>query len=236
MAQYPRTLPRYIQIADALQEQIDGGLLAPGARLPSERALSEMFGVTRMTLRQALAHLTVRGSITRRRGSGTFVAPHKVALNLDLRTSPHHSATTNVAIVVYEMRQATQSVAGHLDVPARSDIHYIAWRHKFQAQPLLLEQVSLAAAYLSPPRLAARREVDLEDYLRHEYGVHTRRAHLSLEAVAANTFEAQLLQVTTGCALLLARSVMTTVDGRPLGLCANLYRSDRVQFRVDNMA
>ena len=70
----------YGQIEDWLAEAIEAGRLAPGDRMPTEHDLAAWFGVSRMTLRQALAKLARRGLVTRavgRRG-GTFVAERKL--------------------------------------------------------------------------------------------------------------------------------------------------------------
>ena len=236
MEQPSRSLPRYIQIADALQDQIDSGHFAPGTQMPSERALSETFGVTRMTLRQALDHLAGRGLIVRRPGAGTFVAPPKLVLHAHTQTPPARALATVVTVVVHEVRRATQTVGAQLAVPPGAEIDYTAWRHTHQAQPVMLEQVSMAARRFPRPHPYARREQCLADYLFQEYGVHTRRTRHLFEAVPANTFEAQLLGVPGGSALMLERCTLTTRDGHPLAYCVNLYRSDRVRFRFDNGA
>jgi len=67
-------VPRYHRIAEALRERIRGGELAPGTRLPNQRGLARSFGVTLMTLRQALEVLEREQLIARRHGLGTFVA------------------------------------------------------------------------------------------------------------------------------------------------------------------
>ena len=67
-------VPRYHQIAQALRDLIRSGRIAPGGRLDNQRRLAEEFGVTLMTLRQALEVLERDGLITRRHGLGTFVA------------------------------------------------------------------------------------------------------------------------------------------------------------------
>jgi len=67
-------MPRYHQIAQALRDRIRSGDIAPGARLDNQRRLAEVFGVTLMTLRQALEVLEREGLIMRRHGLGTFVA------------------------------------------------------------------------------------------------------------------------------------------------------------------
>jgi GntR family transcriptional regulator len=67
-------LPRYHRIAESLRAEIRGGTLAPGTRLANQRALARRYGVTLMTLRQALGVLERDRLITRRHGLGTFVA------------------------------------------------------------------------------------------------------------------------------------------------------------------
>jgi GntR family transcriptional regulator len=67
-------VPRYHQIAQSLRERIADGVLAPGARLDSQRSLAREYEVTLMTLRQALDLLDRDGLITRQHGLGTFVA------------------------------------------------------------------------------------------------------------------------------------------------------------------
>jgi GntR family transcriptional regulator len=64
--------PRYLQIADDLKARIAS--LIPGTRLPSEPQLAKEFAVSRFTVARAVEQLTDEGLITRRQGSGTFVA------------------------------------------------------------------------------------------------------------------------------------------------------------------
>ena len=71
-------LPVYLQIHDAIKNKIANGYWNVGDRLPSERELSEVFGVSRMTLRQAIQTLADEGILERKVGSGTYVARKKV--------------------------------------------------------------------------------------------------------------------------------------------------------------
>src|ERR1700739_1841399 len=74
----------YGQIEDWLAGEIAAGALVPGDRLPTEHDLAEWFGVSRMTLRHALAALARRGLVTRTVGrhGGTFVAAAKLEPDL----------------------------------------------------------------------------------------------------------------------------------------------------------
>ena len=63
---------RYEQIADRLVSELRRGWFQPGERLPSERSLAEHYGVGRASLREALAHLQLRGLVQTRQGAGSF--------------------------------------------------------------------------------------------------------------------------------------------------------------------
>jgi GntR family transcriptional regulator len=82
--------PLYLQIVEQLRDRIGSGAYPPETLLPSEAALTKEFGVSRVTVRQALAELENRGLIYRQQGRGTFVnAPH-------LRQQLSHEAQTIV--------------------------------------------------------------------------------------------------------------------------------------------
>src|SRR3989449_10786571 len=94
-------VPRYHRMAETLSERIRGGELAPGARLDNQRQLAKSFGVTLMTLRQALELLEREHLITRRHGLGTFVAAPSIDYDIlqlrrfagDLSAKGEHVAT-----------------------------------------------------------------------------------------------------------------------------------------------
>lgn len=64
----------YMQVAERLAADIAAGKHKPQSRLPSEQALVDRFRVSRVTIRQALAHLVRRGLVVSKQGKGSFVA------------------------------------------------------------------------------------------------------------------------------------------------------------------
>jgi GntR family transcriptional repressor for pyruvate dehydrogenase complex len=74
LTQFGRSAPD--DIADELRSQINGGQLGPGDRLPNERELASQFGVSRITLREAIRLLVGQGYLTSKRGNagGTYVS------------------------------------------------------------------------------------------------------------------------------------------------------------------
>src|SRR5271168_4197289 len=65
--------PMYLKIAAEIRKQIDTGVLARGAQLPTEGDLSERYGASRNTIRDAIKRLTSQGLVETRQGQGTFV-------------------------------------------------------------------------------------------------------------------------------------------------------------------
>lgn len=83
--------PLYQQLAGLLLAQIDSGSLAPGQRLPSEPELMKHYGVSRITVRQAIGLLGRRGKLIAHRGKGTYVAEQIVRHDLDALQGFHQS-------------------------------------------------------------------------------------------------------------------------------------------------
>jgi GntR family transcriptional regulator len=77
-------LPAWAQVAQHFKRAIDQGTVASGQQLPSETNLALEFGVSRITIRQALGHLSSEGYVDRRQGIGTFVAPRRLPIQHDL--------------------------------------------------------------------------------------------------------------------------------------------------------
>lgn len=107
--------PGFRQIAEELQEAIASGVLAVGQRLPTERVLQEQFGVSRSTVRKALALLVDNGFGQQLPNRGVIAMP-------GLRPSK----TRNIAIIdggSYVMRVLTVRLAGMLQAMGYQPVH-----------------------------------------------------------------------------------------------------------------
>jgi GntR family transcriptional regulator len=98
-------MTRYRAIAADIAAKIRDGHYAPGEALPAQRDLSAAYGVTLMTLRQALRELDAEGLIVQRPGKGTYVTPSHLTYQLgslrsfadDLREQGYEVRTTVIA-------------------------------------------------------------------------------------------------------------------------------------------
>lgn len=117
-----RTLERGPSLADTLasrlKEEIVAGRLGAGARLPSEHDISESYGVSRPTVREAVGRLKQDGLVVSRQGSGVFVADPAAATVFRLDTPDFANAQEMRAIV--ELLIAVEGVATQLTAQRRT--------------------------------------------------------------------------------------------------------------------
>ncbi|MEU8377901.1 GntR family transcriptional regulator [Streptosporangium sp. NPDC048865] len=154
MTRDPGHEARYRAIAADLAAKIRAGHYAPGEALPSQRDLSASYGVTLMTLRQALRRLSDEGLISQQAGRGTFVSPPHLAYQLgplqsfvdDLRKQGHEVRTVVVgrslrripARVAAQLRTAPGETALRLErvreFAGRPAIHQVSWVRRPSAE------------------------------------------------------------------------------------------------------
>ncbi|HLO01534.1 MAG TPA: GntR family transcriptional regulator, partial [Symbiobacteriaceae bacterium] len=140
-------LPLYYQIKQDLLESMESGRLQPGDRLPSERELTEQYGVSRMTVRQAIGHLEQEGFIRREQGKGSFVAPAKLEETLVGLTSfteemQRRGLVPSTRVIRIETVQS-ERVAAQLSLPADQPLYALERLRLAGGEPMELEQLYL---------------------------------------------------------------------------------------------
>jgi GntR family transcriptional regulator len=232
-------VPLYYQLVEQIREQIRSGELRPGDQLPSERILSEQHGISRMTVRQAVASLVREGVLVARHGLGTYVAEPKLsydALHLLGFTEEimRHGGTAASKVLEQARALPPPRVAEALALDGGAAAVKIVRLRLSDATPLLLETSFIPASIcpgLENEDLAAQ---SLYAVMEARYGVHLTRARQQLEATVANAFEAGLLDVPPGAAMILLEGVTYDQRGRPVEYFKAIYRGDRVSFAFDS--
>ena len=143
-------VPLHRQLFLVLHDEIARGALAHGDPLPTEQELCEQFGVSRITVRRALADLAQHGYITRRQGVGSFVrrqitTPHDGHSRSYLEELRQTHFETQVEVIEFGVRAAPQTVAdklGHIgDV-----LHIVRLRRERRTgEPLMVTEAWLPA-------------------------------------------------------------------------------------------
>jgi GntR family transcriptional regulator len=203
--------PAWAQIEARLTEQIAGGGLAPGERLPPERELASALGVSRMTVRQALDALARRGLVERGVGRGTFVR----AVRPELRLDGPLGLTAELAA------QGLRAEAQVLDAAVEGEELHVRRLRSTGGRPLVLED-----SWLPAGRFPGLLERDLSGSLyalMRSYGGEPVRASERFSAVAAGE-EAAPLGVRPGAPLLLVEREAVASDGVRVERARDLHR------------
>ncbi|UBV44832.1 GntR family transcriptional regulator (plasmid) [Deinococcus taeanensis] len=234
--------PVYVQVAQGLTHRIESGQLRPGSALPAERDLAAHLGVSRVTVRQALALLAQQGLLTRRHGSGTFVTPPPRPGDLPARSLGLLSSFSDdvrsrgqspgARVLNFERTHPTPQEAMGLALSPSELVYRLRRVRTADGEPLAIEDSTLPAALVGP--LAAQDVQDASLYAllaaRH---LSPARAIRHLRAVNADLTFAPLLNVAVGAALLTTDRVSWLADGRPIEYARAHYRGDRYDFVME---
>lgn len=199
-----------------------------------------MLGLTRMTLRQALQNLESQGVLVRQQGSGTYVAEPKVEREAGQLVSftkvmEQRGYTTRAKLINLEQRVANALLARQLQIPITAPIYHGHRLRLLNQEPVMLEKFTLPVH-----RVPEFEQHDLVtrliyETLETEYGIRVSKAQQSLEAVIATDYEAKLLNIESGKALMLEEHLGFDQNGQPIEVAKDLYRGDRFRF-VTKMA
>ena len=222
----------------ALSDRIASGQYPPGQRLGDERTLAADLGVSRATIRLALAGLAETGVVRRvpGRGGGTFVAKGKIERDLSR------------IVGVPALLRSQGVVAGTRVLSARlaepSDLAAQALRTR--PGELVVDLVRIRLADGSPfslenARLPAKRfpgllELPLGgsvyELIEDHFGVRPAKATERIEVILAAPDEAMILEVEPGAPLLAISRTVTDADGEPIEFSRDLFRADRTRIVV----
>lgn len=227
-------IPLYIQLKELLVRQIRRGELHPHDRLPSERELSEQYGISRMTVRQALQLLVKEGVLYTAAGKGTYVSEVLFEQDHALTGFSEQMQRANLRassrVLEATVIPAAPYVAGKLEVPPYSGVILLKRLRLANEKPIAIE-----TAYLSQnlcPDLLKHdfSQVSLYAVLREEYGLVPTSALQVVEAALANVEEARLLELHPPAAVLRMERVTRNVQDVVLEYVESVYRGDRYKF------
>jgi DNA-binding GntR family transcriptional regulator len=227
-------VPLYYQLSQVLERAIASGELKPGDKIDTEVEISEKYGLSRPTVRQAIQALVNKGMLVRRRGVGTQVVHAQVrrqveltSLYDDLARSNHHPKTS---VVQLKVQGADDVAANALGMTAGDDVLFLE-RVRFDGDEPLAHMTNWLPSDLLDVTAADLEEHGLYELLRR-VGVQMRVANQRIGAKAATPREAKLLEVRRGAPLLTMERTAFDVTGRPVEYALHAYRADSYAFET----
>ncbi len=202
-------VPLHRQLFLVLHDEIDRGVMAPGDALPTEQTLCDQFGVSRITVRRALADLAELGYIERRQGVGSFVRRHGPADVGDYLGSGRTfmqglrqtQFETEVDVVELGVRRPPAVIADALEAPGELLQVLRVRRQRRTGEPLIVSDAWLPTVLADAVTEPALRRAPLYQLL-SEAGVVVDRVRHEITAEIAGPRNARLLDTAIGAALL----------------------------------
>jgi GntR family transcriptional regulator len=224
-------VPKYLALAAALEADVVAAG-EPHEVLPTERTLQEEYGVSRATVRRAIAHLVASGAVYSIRGSGTYVAdPSMIRKGLRLTSFSEdmdergHRPTSET--LGNDVVPADEILAEKLNVPVGEELARIHRLRLADGLPMALELARIPLKYFGGSLPDPRGSLD-EQLSRR--GHRAESADQSIRAVNLGFEEANLLSQPVGAAALRVERCARDVLGRPVECTETTYRADRYGF------
>lgn len=213
----------------------------PGEKLPTEEELCRRHGVSRTTVRQAVASLVAEGVLFSRQGSGTYVAPRKqpgqeiMGLQNLARVSYRlegSGARPGIRLVSVEETSPDKRLRQVLAVTGTERLYKVR-RLRYADDEAVAWQVTYLSQRLFPNLTPADFERgSLRDLLRERFGLALSHLEASLVFATADSYHAEILGVREGDPLLLIDRVTYASSGLPVIHSRIFYRHDRSHIDV----
>ncbi|MEU9591981.1 GntR family transcriptional regulator [Streptomyces sp. NPDC048193] len=232
-----RKLPLWYQVSQSLRASILGRSPRDPLRLPTEEQLAGHYGVSVLTMRQALKELEDEGLITRHRRRGTFIEPHA------RRGAPVRLLGSVDAIVAQQSGMKAELLShGTAPVPPGLAEHFpdlaeAATYHRLRCDDKTGEPTNHARNWVRT-EVAARIDPDdlarwpMTKVLRDVVGMDISRITDTVEARLADPETARLLEVPLLSPILHYTGITYDTAGRVLDVAVIHYRGDRFSFTV----
>ena len=224
--------PKYWGLKRHLLEVLSS--LPPGSPIPTERSLAAQFDVSRTTVRQALAELTVEGRLLRVQGKGTFAAEPKVAQRLQLSSYTEDMRAqgrepSSKLLDVQEL-SADPELARLLAVRQGAKVLRLQRLRLADGEPMAIETTHLPLGRFRGLRRYVTPGFSLYQVLRERFDVEMGHAEETIETALAGPHEAEVLGADVGMPMLLLSRQTFDTEERPVEWVRSVYRGDRYKF------
>jgi GntR family transcriptional regulator, N-acetylglucosamine utilization regulator len=224
--------PLHLQLTALLRQRIISNELEADSRLPSEREMCDQFGISRITVRKAMAALQNEGLIYTTVGKGTYVAVQKLKEELRPLSSftedlERRGLVASSQVLAAEIVGADDDLVGKLRLAKDSEVVHIHRLRLASGSP-----VAIQTTWLPHRRCPGILEYDLTtrslfDILRGEYGLALAHADTDITATLARFEECRLLSVVPPAAVLVCDQTTYLDNDEVIEFVHSVFQGDK---------
>lgn len=231
-------IPLYFQLKELILAAIKDGSYKKDSLLPTEKEFSEIFGISRTTVRQAIAELVQEGWLYRVKSKGTFVSTPKINQDFISRLVPFaeemetSGKVPGTEVLELKVIPARDSVAVLLQISPGDSVIYLYRRRFADEEPILTVETYLPyadCAFIMDHDLVNNSLYEIMAE-REETEIHCVKRRV--EAVEATVGDKKFLGIKKGKPIQLFSSLGYNVYGKPMEYSVARYRADRSSFEV----
>ena len=232
-------IPLYYQLKTILLDEIQSNAYPVNSLIPTEKEISEIFGISRTTVRQAITELVREGWLYREKSKGTFVAQRKIKQDFICRLEPFNEQIERTGrrpgteLLALETMKMPEQVAEIFQLVPGTRAIYLYRKRSADDEPIVTVET-----YLPYDKCAFLLEHDMSkesmyNVLAEHEDTRICRVNRTLEAVAANTQDSRLLNIRAGKPVHLFHTIGYNQYDTPIEFSIARYRGDRNRFEVD---
>lgn len=228
--------PIYLQLREIIRTKIEEEEYLPGMAIPSENELADIYGINRLTVRNAIEALVNEGSLVRVQGKGVFVVGRKVERDLETlggftQTMSSKNTKPSIKILTKVLRRAGEKYSLVFGIKPEDEIYYIKRICSADGEPVSLEEVFIPKYIV--PKLEG---IDLNLFSIYEvydfYDIKLKRAWQTLDLVQLEQRDAKMLGIDTSLSVMLFECTSYDDKERVIEFARTYTRGDKVNFNV----
>jgi GntR family transcriptional regulator len=207
-----------------------------GQKIPSERVLSERFGVARMTLRHAIETYILEGKLERRPGSGTYISNQCYSLSARCRSFSSEMKSRGLEpgnkLLMAKIISADKVNSSKLRIPLNSKILKFSRLRFGNDIPMAYQTTSIPVSYIGIIE-DAELEGSLEDLLQNRFGITIVTSQTEISGDFADQKIAKLLEIGTTTPCLVKETIDMDQRSRSIMWNRTWYNAERFKIRFD---
>lgn len=230
------SIPIYAQLEEAIKKKIQSKEYLPGDELPTERELTELFGVSRMTIRQAITNLVHKGILYRIPGKGAFVSKEVIEKKFELESFSDdmrkRGFVPGSSVIKFEKISPNDEVKEKLRLSEDEMVFFLNRLRLANGEPMAIEYCYLPEKFF--PNITKYNMVNCSLYtiMKEEYDTHFNYLKQSVKAVSLLKRDAEMLLGKSKGVGLVSERLMYNAEELPIEYTRTIYHAERYTFNI----